>query len=189
MLYWWCNRRNRCKRMPPDGKSAPVSGVKMRQNGPCAKLKLQKKNGSKPHSWAANLWGPRKVKDFLGRGGATAWASRWLFKKKKSSRTIHSPRRLWQGQKGSKLLCNPSCGTRRKTSLERRFSADRCAVIASLYLPQAALTDNARHSVLEWLLNVKKPSKIRLFKPYFTNFKKIDMLLMLYWWYWFLNRD
>ena len=44
------------------------------------------------------------------------------------------------------MLCNPSCGTRRKTSLERRFSADRCAVIASLYLPQAALGDNARHS-------------------------------------------
>ena len=29
--------------MPPDGKSAPVLGIKMRQNGPCAKLKQQKK--------------------------------------------------------------------------------------------------------------------------------------------------
>lgn len=44
------------------------------------------------------------------------------------------------------MLRNPSCGTRRKTSLGRRFSVDRCAVIALLYLPQAALADNARHS-------------------------------------------
>ena len=44
------------------------------------------------------------------------------------------------------MLRNPSCGIRRKTSLGRRFSVDRCAVIALLYLPQAALADNARHS-------------------------------------------
>ena len=39
---------------------------------------------------------------------------------------------------------------------------------------------NPRHSVLEWLLNVKEQTKTRLFKPYITNFKKINMLLMLY---------
>ncbi len=61
------------------------------------------------------------------------------------------------------MLCNPSCGTRRKTSLERRFSADRCAVIASLYLPQAALSDNARHSPSAScsILQIQKNSKHR----------------------------
>ena len=42
---------------------------------------------------------------------------------------------------------------------------------------------NPRHSVLEWLLDLKKKSKTCLFKPYITNFKKINILLMLYWWY------
>ena len=89
MLYWWCNRRNRCKRMPPDGKSAPVSGIKMRQNRPCSKLKQQKKNGSKPHGWAANLWGPRKSKTFWGEEERQReWADDFLKRKSRRERYI-----------------------------------------------------------------------------------------------------
>ena len=40
-----------------------------------------------------------------------------------------------------------SCGARRKTSLKRRFSVDRCAILPSLLLPPAALGHDAVNSL------------------------------------------
>ena len=60
---------------------------------------------------------------------------------------------------------NISCGARRKTSLERRFSVDRCAILPSLLLPPAALGHDAvnkplgclyKLSSVEFNLKVKK---------------------------------
>ena len=36
MLFWWCSRRNRCKRLAADAKLTLVLSIKMRRNRPCA---------------------------------------------------------------------------------------------------------------------------------------------------------
>ena len=76
--------------------------MKVTQNGPLSifsrriwTLASRKKVGSNSEPSQPSRWAER---DFLRKGGATAWVSRWLFIKK-SSRTIHSPRRRGCGDR------------------------------------------------------------------------------------------
>ena len=49
-------------------------------------------------------------------------------------------------QKDLKLLCNPSCDSQNLFRLGAAINFDRCAILASLHLPPAALGDEARHA-------------------------------------------
>ena len=52
-------------------------------------------------------------------------------------------------RKDLKLLCNPYCDSQNLFRLGAAINFDRCAILASLHLPPAALGDEARHAVLE----------------------------------------
>lgn len=49
-------------------------------------------------------------------------------------------------RKDLKLLCNPYCDSQNLFRLGTAINFDRCAILASLHLPPAALGDEARHT-------------------------------------------
>ena len=68
--------------------------------------------------------------------------------KKHKTKTYHDCDRFCFGSPSwTRTNDTISCGARRKTSLKRRFSVDRCAILPSLLLPPAALGHDAVNSL------------------------------------------
>ena len=68
-----------------------------------------------------------------------------------------------------------SCGARRKTSLKRRFSVDRCAILPSLLLPPAALGHDAVNSLAAVCTSCHWPNSI--WKKKIKTFKRTSLFL------------
>ena len=68
-----------------------------------------------------------------------------------------------------------SCGARRKTSLKRRFSVDRCAILPSLLLPPAALGHDAVNSLSAVCTSCHWPNSI--WKKKIKTFKRTSLFL------------